>query len=169
MATLQRVYGKQPLEKLAECTRIITLAPELDTTGEIVRALAQHGIIVSVGHSLASLSLGERAVVNGARFITHLFNAMLPFHHRDPHLIGLISERNTYEVYFGIIADSIHTHPSALAISYRTRPHGLCLVTDAISPMGLAELGSQHHIGNQWVEIKRDNERNANMACLRVN
>lgn len=156
------------LGDLAKCVQIITMAPELDPKCELIRELTSSGITVSLGHSQSNLALGEEAVRNGARFITHLFNAMLPFHHRDPHLIGLISERNTHEVFFGIIADNIHTHPSALAISYRTRPHGLCLVTDAISPSGLAQLGTKHLIGNQWIEIVRNTERNANMACLKV-
>jgi N-acetylglucosamine-6-phosphate deacetylase len=156
---------------LAQFTKIITLAPELDTTNTIIPLLTRHGITVSLGHSQANLAQGELAVRNGARFITHLFNAMLPFHHRDPHLIGLLSDKTCATdggVYYGIIADSIHTHPSALTIAYRARPDGLCLVTDAISPMGLAQTGSEHQIGNQMIEIVRDEERKVNMACIQV-
>ena len=43
-----------------------------------------------------------------------------------------------------------------------------CLVTDAMSPFCLAQLGTQHLGGNQWVEIVRNEERNANMACLKM-
>lgn len=168
LTKLESVYGGIHVASLAEIVRIVTIAPELDPSDSIVRSLSSHGIVVSLGHSQANLAQGEAAMAAGARFITHLFNAMLPFHHRDPHLIGLLSERTTHEVFFGIIADSIHTHPSALAIAYRARPHGLCLVTDAISPMGLAQLGSLHQIGNQLAEIVRDHERNVNMACIQV-
>lgn len=83
------MYGK--LENI----KIITLAPELQNADEIIDKLTKMGIIVSVGklachfykqyltitilgHSMANLSEGERAVNSGATLITHLFNAMLP-------------------------------------------------------------------------------------------
>lgn len=76
---------------------------------------------------MGSLLDGEEAVRQGASFITHLFNAMLPFHHRDPGLIGLLASTKIpsgRSVSYGIIADGIHTHPAALRIAYRTDPQG---------------------------------------------
>lgn len=171
LKTLEEVYGGLELPELSRRVRIVTLAPELDPDCTVVKSLTSQGIVVSLGHSESNLSQGSRAVFEGgARLITHLFNAMLPFHHRDPHLVGLLSERCVPpgQVYYGIIADSIHTHPSALAIAYRARPTGLCLVTDAISPMGLARLGSTHPVGNRVAQIVRDPQRNVNMAVLQV-
>lgn len=58
--------------------KIITLAPELDRSGQVVRKLTEMGITVSLGHSAGNLKDGEEAAKNGATLITHLFNAMLP-------------------------------------------------------------------------------------------
>ncbi|XP_033743996.1 N-acetylglucosamine-6-phosphate deacetylase-like isoform X2 [Pecten maximus] len=136
-------------------TVIVTLAPEHERSEEVIKELVHRGIVVSVGHSTSNLIQGETAVGNGASFITHLFNAMLPFHHRDPHLIGLLTSKmipSDKKVYYGLIADGIHTHPAALRIAHRVDPKGLVLVTDAIPAMGL--LAGKHQIGSQTVEIK---------------
>ncbi|XP_054730611.1 N-acetylglucosamine-6-phosphate deacetylase [Anastrepha obliqua] len=135
--------------------KIITLAPEKDPTGAVTKALASMGITVALGHSVANFSQGEMAVQSGARLITHLFNAMLPFHHRDPGLVGLLASKNIppgQEIYFGIIADGIHTHPAALRIAHRTHPDGLILVTDAIAALGLGD--GKHHLGQLELEVR---------------
>lgn len=164
--SLEEVYG--PVSLLEKNVSIVTLAPELDPNFEVTRFLTAKKIIVSLGHSSANLSQGERAVENGARLITHLFNAMLPFHHRDPHLFGLLSNRNLVKqenIYYGIIADGIHTHPSALNIAYKAHPNGLALVTDAVSAMGLDD-GCVHHIGDKEVEIVVDAEQGIKSAFV---
>ncbi|XP_055709162.1 N-acetylglucosamine-6-phosphate deacetylase [Phlebotomus papatasi] len=133
---------------------IVTLAPEKENAKEVIEALTRRGITVSLGHTMANLKEGEIACNNGATLITHLFNAMLPFHHRDPGIVGLLSSDAIppgKTVFFGIIADGIHTHPAALRIAHRVHPKGLILVTDAISAMGLSE--GTHHIGQMSVDV----------------
>ncbi|XP_012158881.1 N-acetylglucosamine-6-phosphate deacetylase isoform X2 [Ceratitis capitata] len=135
--------------------KIITIAPEKDPSGSVTKTLTHMGITVSLGHSVANLSQGELAVQSGARLITHLFNAMLPFHHRDPGLVGLLASNNIpagQEIYFGIIADGIHTHPAALRIAHRTDPNGLILVSDAIAALGLGD--GKHHLGQLELEVR---------------
>ncbi|XP_058813712.1 N-acetylglucosamine-6-phosphate deacetylase [Topomyia yanbarensis] len=147
--TVSDMYGS------FENISIVTLAPEKEGASEVIRDLSKRGITVSVGHSMANLHDGEIAVQHGARLITHLFNAMLPFHHRDPGLVGLLTSDNIpldAMVYFGIISDGVHTHPAALRIAYRTHPNGLILVTDAISAMGLTE--GRHRIGQLDMEVR---------------
>ncbi|XP_074650123.1 N-acetylglucosamine-6-phosphate deacetylase-like isoform X2 [Tubulanus polymorphus] len=134
--------------------RIVTIAPELLKSVEVTQELVKRGIVVSVGHSMASLAEGEVVVKAGASFITHLFNAMLPFHHRDPHLVGLLTSDQrppSGEIYFGMIADGAHSHPAALRIAHKVHSEGLILVTDAVPGLGL-EPGF-HTLGQLKVEI----------------
>nr|CAG4643213.1 EOG090X06GX [Ilyocryptus agilis] len=149
-STFEEVYGPD-----WKTIKLVTLAPELEYACEVIRHLKENDITVSVGHSVGSLVHGEQAVKDGASFITHLYNAMLPFHHRDPGLIGLLASSKIppgRTVYFGIIADGIHTHPAALRIAYRTHPKGLVLVTDAMSALGLEP--GHYKLGQQDVEVK---------------
>nr|CAG4643964.1 EOG090X06GX [Lepidurus arcticus] len=148
---LTEVYG------ILDNLRIVTLAPELPGALEIIPQLTEKGITVSLGHSIGNLSEGEKAAQRGAMFITHLFNAMLPFHHRDPGLVGLLSSDAIPEgktMYYGIIADGIHTHPAALRIAHRTHPKGLVLVTDAMSALGLKP--GRYNLGSQEVDVTED-------------
>ncbi|XP_053813957.1 N-acetylglucosamine-6-phosphate deacetylase isoform X4 [Vidua chalybeata] len=118
-----------------------------------VRNGGAHGAGI-LGHSVANLSQAEEAVQHGATFITHLFNAMLPFHHRDPGIVGLLTSDKIpagRRVFYGMISDGIHTNPAALRIAHRAHPKGLVLVTDAIAGMGLAP--GRHTLGQQVVEI----------------
>ena len=57
---------------------IVTLAPELPGSNDVIPWLVDKEVVVSLGHSLSDLETAERAVKNGASLITHLFNAMLP-------------------------------------------------------------------------------------------
>ncbi|KAK7057577.1 carbohydrate esterase family 9 protein [Favolaschia claudopus] len=70
--------------------RIITAAPEIRGVMGAVHELSKRGIVFSIGHSVASSDIATNAVIQGARLITHLFNAMPQLHHRDPSIIGLL-------------------------------------------------------------------------------
>ena len=144
--------------------RIITLAPEQDTNGEVIRACTKQSIVMSVGHSEATLEQGELAVLSGARLITHLFNAMASFHHRDPGLLGLLTSVKIPQdsIFYGIIADGIHTHPAALRIAYRTNFQSMCLVTDAISAMGLKK--GLYKLGDQTIQVTDERATIAGMT-----
>ncbi|XP_015991972.2 N-acetylglucosamine-6-phosphate deacetylase isoform X1 [Rousettus aegyptiacus] len=141
-------YG--PLDNV----RIVTLAPELDRSHEVIQALTARGICVSLGHSVANLRAAEEAVQSGATFITHLFNAMLPFHHRDPGIVGLLTSDRLppgRHIFYGMISDGMHTNPAALRIAHRAHPQGLVLVTDAVPALGLGN--GRHTLGQQEVEV----------------
>lgn len=133
---------------------LVTLAPELDGAAEVVRELVRRGVHVSMGHSACHLEAAEAAAAEGARLITHLFNAMAAFHHRDPGLVGLLSEAALHSptrIFYGLIVDGYHTHKAAMQMAYRTHPTGCVLVTDAIAAMGLG--AGTHHLGRVVVQL----------------
>lgn len=109
---------------------IVTLAPEADPECAATRLLAERGIVVALGHSTVSYDDARAAADAGASVVTHLFNAMGPFHHREPGLTGaaLTDARLTPTV----IADLVHVHPAALQIVVAAK-RSVALVTDAVA------------------------------------
>ncbi|KFO65677.1 Putative N-acetylglucosamine-6-phosphate deacetylase, partial [Corvus brachyrhynchos] len=132
-----------------DCVQIVTLAPEMRRSSEVIQELTKRGICVSLGHSVANLSQAEEAVQHGATFITHLFNAMLPFHHRDPGIVGLLKPPCPSGLAFAVFSVIIHTPLQPLWAPWSNG--SLVLVTDAIAGMGLAP--GRHTLGQQVVEI----------------
>jgi N-acetylglucosamine-6-phosphate deacetylase len=127
------------ISKYADIIKVITLAPELDSTGTIIPYLRAEGIVVSLGHSQANFDQAEQAFTSGASMVTHAFNAMPGLHHREPGLLG--SALTQSHVQCGFIADGQHVHPAMLKLLVRAGKHseGLFLVSDALSPLGLAD------------------------------
>ena len=74
-------------------------------------------VVVAIGHSTAEYDEARRALEAGARYGTHLFNAMSPLSHREPGLPGalLADER----AICGLIVDGVHLHPAAVALAWR--------------------------------------------------
>ena len=134
LENVNQVLGKNP-----ELIKIITLAPELDPSNQIIPYLKSLGITVSLGHSQATVTEAENAFTLGASMITHAFNAMPPLHHRQPGLLAA-AIRNP-QVYCGFIADGQHVSPTMLDILLRASyaEKGAFLVSDALAPMGLVD------------------------------
>ncbi|RMF81291.1 MAG: N-acetylglucosamine-6-phosphate deacetylase, partial [Nitrospirae bacterium] len=112
--------------------RLVTLAPELPGALEVVRRLRARGVAVGIGHTGAGATAVRAAVAAGARWVTHLFNAMAPFHHRAPGPAGVALVEAG--VVCEVIADGHHLAPEALAIAWRCRgPGGIALCSDAVA------------------------------------
>jgi N-acetylglucosamine-6-phosphate deacetylase len=111
---------------------LVTLAPEQVPEGFISR-LAARGIRVAIGHSMATYAQTRRALQDGARGFTHIFNAMRPLSSREPGPIAAALE--TPDAFFGMIVDGIHVDPAMLRLALRGRARPM-LVTDAMPPVG---------------------------------
>ena len=130
---------KRVLGDYSEIVGVITLAPELDSSNSAITYLRDRNIVVSLGHSLATATEAKQAFDQGASMVTHAFNAMPSLHHRQPGLLGeAIVNPN---VYCGLIADGNHVCPTMLEIVLKASNYdrGIFLVSDALSPIGLAD------------------------------
>ncbi len=116
--------------------KVITLAPELDPSGEVIPYLKSLGITTSLGHSQATADQADAAFNSGATMVTHAFNAMPPLHHREPGLLG--SAITHPQVMCGLIVDGQHVAPTILKILLRVTKN-LFVVSDALAPLGLPD------------------------------
>src|SRR5919201_6356461 len=86
--------------------RLMTLAPELPGADALIDRLLEREVIVSLGHSDATAAQANAAFDRGARMVTHIFNAMRPFGHRDPGIAGAALARS--DVIVQVILDGVH-------------------------------------------------------------
>ena len=125
--------------------KLITLAPEEDTDFTFIKELNQE-VAISLGHTTADYSTAMLAFSYGANHVTHLYNAMIPFSHKAPGIIGAASDYR--KAYVELICDGIHVHPSAVRAAFKLFPNDhICLISDSLMsagmPDGIYTLGGQ--------------------------
>jgi N-acetylglucosamine-6-phosphate deacetylase len=131
--------------------KLLTLAPELEGALDAIRMLTAHGIAVSLGHSDATYEQAAAGVEAGARMFTHVFNAMRPFHHREPGVAG--AALALPGVFPAVIGDGVHVHAAALRIAQRS---GMFLTTDRVALAGAGGV-SMSLFGGLVKEARIDN------------
>ncbi|MDJ0579407.1 N-acetylglucosamine-6-phosphate deacetylase [Crocosphaera sp.] len=148
------------LEGHESIVKIITLAPELDLTDEVIPYLSSQGIIASLGHSQANAKQAKKAFERGASMVTHAFNAMPTLHHRKPGLLGEAMINNN--VYCGLIADGNHVCPTMIELLLRSSfyEQGVFLVSDALAPIGLGD--GVYPWDDRQIQVKKGTARLAN-------
>ena len=114
--------------------RLVTLAPELRGAYELIELLQERGVVVSFGHTDATGEEAHAAFDRGVHTVTHLFNAMRPFGHRDPGIAGAALTRP--DVVVQIIVDGVHLAPDTVRLVWEAAAGRVALVTDAVSPAG---------------------------------
>lgn len=131
--------------------RQVTVAPEFAQNHAFMRACAERGILISIGHTQATYEQALEAVQIGARQVTHTYNAMTGLHHRAPGVVGaaLTCDQLTCE----LIADNLHVHPAAIALLIRVKgTSGVIAITDAIRATGMRE--GESELGGQTVYVR---------------
>ena len=142
-ALLERLLSAGPV-------RLFTLAPELPGALDLVDKLVARGITVSAGHTDASAEEADAAFGRGVRTVTHLFNAMRPFTHRDPGVTGAALARP--DVTVQIILDGVHLAPDTVRMVWQAAGGRLALVTDAVAGAGASD--GSYRLGDVSVEVR---------------
>jgi len=130
------------LDKILDQTegrlKIMTIAPELPNSFQVVRQLVSRNIIASFGHSNATYEQTLDGFNAGISHVTHLFNTMPSLHHRSPG--PLIAIFQTKHVTAQIIPDGIHIHPSVVRFTFETLgPDRVIPITDGMQSLGLPD------------------------------
>ena len=130
--------------------KLVTVAPEQPGALDFIRGAQEDGVTVSVGHTTADYDTAAAAFAAGARQATHLFNAMPPFTHRAPGVVGAAFDHP--EVRAELICDGIHIHPSVVrAVFQLFGADRVILVSDSLRATGMPD--GRYPFGGQEIEV----------------
>lgn len=135
--------------------KLVDLAPEMDGALEFIDQVKDE-VRVSLAHTNANYDEASRAFANGAKHVTHLFNAMPSLHHREPGVIGAAFD-NT-DVKCELIVDGVHSHPAVVRASFAMFGYErIILISDSMRAAGLAD--GEYTLGGQKVIVKGNEAR----------
>ena len=128
----------------------ITMAPEVEGAKELIKYLSDNGVTVSMGHTKATYDEAIEGIKCGACHSTHLYNAMTPFTHREPGVVGATFDT---DITTETISDGIHISYPALRTAYKQKgTDKVLLVSDAMEACGMPD--GQYSLGGQDVIVK---------------
>lgn len=130
--------------------RLMTIAPELPSAGEVIAHATKLGVRISLGHSNATMAEAQAGIAAGAVSFTHTFNAMRTFNQREPGILGVVLDEGS--LFAEIICDGHHVDPSAVRLFWKAKgPDRAILITDGISATGMPD--GMYKLGDLDVEV----------------
>ncbi|HET9994356.1 MAG TPA: N-acetylglucosamine-6-phosphate deacetylase [Candidatus Acidoferrum sp.] len=126
------------LQAAAGNARLMTIAPEVMGAMPCIDAAQKAGLVISIGHTDANYEQARFAIARGARSATHTYNAMRPFSHRDPGVIGAVL--TSPEINAELIADGVHVEEGAMKLLLQAKgAERVILVSDGLSATGMPD------------------------------
>jgi N-acetylglucosamine-6-phosphate deacetylase len=117
---------------------MMTIAPELPDSTQIIKRLIDSSVIASFGHSSATYEQTIEGFNAGISHVTHFFNAMLSLHHREPGPLAAIFQ--TKHITAQLIPDGVHIHPAILKLAFEILgPNRIIPITDGMHALGLGD------------------------------
>lgn len=149
------------LERLQEAARgmirMVAVAPEEDGAMELIKKGAG-AFRFSIAHTCADYETAKAAMEAGAHHVTHLYNAMPPFTHRNPGVIGAAAENE--ETRAELICDGIHIHPCVVRSTFQLfGAKRMVLISDSMMATGMED--GEYALGGQPVTVR------GNLALLK--
>lgn len=137
--------------------RVVAIAPETEGAMACIRE-GGDSFRFSIAHTCADYETAKAAMEAGAHQVTHLYNAMPPFTHRAPGVIGAAAEDERTMVE--LICDGLHIHPSVVKSTFKLfGAERVILISDSMKATGLED--GEYALGGQPVSVK------GNLAVLR--
>lgn len=135
--------------------KLISLAPELPDALSVIEKYKDKTAF-SIAHTQADYETAMAAMNAGALHVTHLYNAMPPFHHRDSGVIGAAAD--TGNCYVELICDGMHISAPVVRATFRLFPDRVILISDSMRATGKPD--GTYTLGGQEVSVCK------NMATL---
>lgn len=130
--------------------RLVDIAPETEGAMDCIEAISSQ-VRVSLAHTTADYDTAKKAFAKGACHVTHLYNAMPPYSHRAPGVIGAACD--TEDVFVELICDGVHIHPAAVRTTFKMfGDDRIVLISDSMMACGLED--GQYTLGGQAVTVR---------------
>lgn len=149
-----RVASIEEFDKLQKLSgnmiKLVDIAPEIDGAMEFIQE-AKKSTNISIAHTTAGYDIAMKAFEQGASHVTHLYNAMTGFSHREPGVVGAAAE---YEgCYVELICDGVHIHPSAVKSTFKLfGKDRIVLISDSMEATGMPD--GEYELGGQKVIVR---------------
>lgn len=138
---------KKLQQKSGKLISQVAVAPEENGAMEFIREISKE-TVVSLAHSAADYETANKAFSEGANHITHLFNGMEPFLHREPGIVGAALDNSN--VFVELICDGVHIHPCMVRAMFQLfGADRICMISDSISATGMRD--GEYTLGGQKV------------------
>lgn len=156
-----RPADTEMLKRLQEASggmiRTVAVAPETEGAMAFIRSNSGR-INISLAHTAADYDITSEALACGAHQLTHMYNAMMPFHHRAPGPVGAAADSSHCMVE--LICDGIHIHPAVVRAAFRIfGDDRIIMISDSMRAAGLGD--GEYDLGGQTVTVK------GNLAVLK--
>lgn len=129
--------------------KLCDIAPEEEGAMGFIEAVKDE-VNVSFAHTMANYDTAKKGYELGACHATHLYNAMPPFAHRDPGVIG--AARDSEHVMVELICDGVHIHPATVRATFEMFGEDrVVMISDSMRATGLSD--GLYTLGGQDVKV----------------